>query len=38
MEVLRSKKFKNGIVYCLKLDDGLLVETTYLYLKHIGIT
>ena len=28
MKELRKKSFKNGVVYCLQLDDGLLVETT----------
>ena len=34
MNVLRSKKFKNGIVYCLQLADGMLVETTDTFLPY----
>jgi 23S rRNA (adenine2503-C2)-methyltransferase len=32
MEILRSKEFTNGCVYCLELDDKKLVETTDTYL------
>lgn len=32
MKVVRSKEFKNGIVYCLQLADGMLVETTDTFL------
>ena len=32
MEILKSKQFKNGNVYCLKLDDGKLIETTDTFL------
>ena len=28
MKELRRKTFKNGVVYCLQLEDGFLVETT----------
>ena len=28
MKKLRRKTFKNGVVYCLQLEDGFLVETT----------
>lgn len=34
MNVLRSKKFKNGVVYCLQLADGMLVETTDTFLPY----
>lgn len=32
MNIIRKKEFKNGIVYCIKLDDGLLIETTDTFL------
>lgn len=32
MEVRKQKSFANGIVYCLALDDGMLVETTDTFL------
>lgn len=28
MNIVKSKSFKNGTVYCLRLEDGMLVETT----------
>ena len=34
MKIKRSKKFKNGIVYCLELQDGMLVETTDTFLPY----
>ena len=34
MEEIRSKHFNNGVVYCLKLDDGMLVETTDTFLPY----
>lgn len=34
MEVKRKKEFKNGVVYCLKMDDGMLVETTDTFLPY----
>jgi 23S rRNA (adenine2503-C2)-methyltransferase len=32
MEVKRFKKFKNGIVYAIELEDGALIETTDTFL------
>lgn len=32
MEIKRSKKFKNGVVYCMTLSDGRLIETTDTFL------
>ena len=32
MEVKKSKQFVNGIVYCLALEDGKLIETTDTFL------
>ena len=32
MEIKKSKHFKNGSVYCIKLDDGMLIETTDTFL------
>lgn len=32
MEVKKSKQFANGIVYCLALEDGKLIETTDTFL------
>lgn len=32
MEIVKSKSFKNGVVYCLKLADGALIETTDTFL------
>jgi 23S rRNA (adenine2503-C2)-methyltransferase len=32
MKIKKSKKFKNGIVYALELDDGYLIETTDTFL------
>jgi 23S rRNA (adenine2503-C2)-methyltransferase len=32
MEVKRFKKFKNGIVYAIELEDGVLIETTDTFL------
>lgn len=34
MEVKKSKSFSNGKVYCLELEDGLLVETTDTFLPY----
>lgn len=34
MEVKRFKTFKNGVVYCLALNDGLLIETTDTFLPY----
>lgn len=34
MKELRSKTFANGIVYCLQLKDGFLVETTDTFLPY----
>lgn len=34
MEIVKSKSFKNGIVYCLRLEDGMLVETTDTFLPY----
>lgn len=33
MKELRKKSFKNGVVYCLQLEDGFLVETTDTFLR-----
>lgn len=35
MKELRKKSFKNGVVYCLQLKDGFLVETTDTFLPFI---
>ena len=32
MEIKKQKNFKNGVVYCLQLEDGMLVETTDTFL------
>lgn len=34
MEVKKFRKFKNGIVYALALDDGKLIETTDTFLPY----
>lgn len=34
MKIKRSKKFKNGVVYCLELQDGMLIETTDTFLPY----
>ncbi|MFA5152089.1 MAG: radical SAM protein [Clostridia bacterium] len=34
MQIIKSKHFKNGSVYCLKLDDGMLIETTDTFLPY----
>lgn len=34
MKVRNQKTFKNGIVYCLELPDGMLVETTDTFLPY----
>ena len=34
MDIVKSKSFKNGIVYCLRLEDGMLVETTDTFLPY----
>lgn len=34
MIIKRQKTFKNGTVYCLELEDGMLVETTDTFLPY----
>lgn len=34
MNIVKSKSFKNGTVYCLRLEDGMLVETTDTFLPY----
>lgn len=34
MEVKKKKEFKNGVVYCLQMEDGMLVETTDTFLPY----
>lgn len=34
MKVKKSKKFANGSVYCLELEDGKLIETTDTFLPY----
>jgi adenine C2-methylase RlmN of 23S rRNA A2503 and tRNA A37 len=34
MKIRNSKHFKNGVVYCLELSDGMLVETTDTFLPY----
>ncbi len=34
MNIKKQKSFKNGIVYCLALEDGMLVETTDTFLPY----
>lgn len=34
MNIVKSKSFKNGIVYCLRLQDDMLVETTDTFLPY----
>lgn len=34
MKVKKSKSFSNGKVYCLELEDGMLVETTDTFLPY----
>lgn len=34
MKIVKNKSFGNGIVYCLRLDDGMLVETTDTFLPY----
>lgn len=34
MQVKKQKTFKNGVVYCLALSDGMLVETTDTFLPY----
>lgn len=34
MKIVKSKTFKNGTVYCLRLADGMLVETTDTFLPY----
>ena len=34
MEIKKQKTFSNGIVYCLKLEDGKLIETTDTFLPY----
>lgn len=33
MDIKKTKHFANGIVYCLRLDDGKLIETTDTFLS-----
>ena len=32
MKIKKQKNFKNGSVYCLELEDGMLIETTDTFL------
>ena len=32
MKIKKQKSFKNGSVYCLELEDGMLIETTDTFL------
>jgi 23S rRNA (adenine2503-C2)-methyltransferase len=34
MEIIKSKSFANGNVYCLKTNDGYLLETTDTFLPY----
>ena len=34
MKIRKKKEFKNGIVYCLELEDGMLIETTDTFLPY----
>ena len=34
MKELRKKEFANGVVYCLQLEDGRLIETTDTFLPY----
>lgn len=34
MKLRKEKLFANGVVYCLQLDDGLLIETTDTFLPY----
>lgn len=34
MKVLKERKFKNGSVYCIQLNDGMLIETTDTFLPY----
>lgn len=34
MQLVKQKDFKNGTVYCLKLEDGCLIETTDTFLPY----
>lgn len=34
MRIKKQKSFKNGTVYCLELEDGMLVETTDTFLPY----
>lgn len=34
MKVKKQKNFKNGSVYCLELNDGMLIETTDTFLPY----
>ena len=34
MDIVKSKSFKNGTVYCLRLADGMLIEMTDTFLPH----
>ncbi len=34
MKIKKAKHFKNGSVYCLELEDGMLIETTDTFLPY----
>lgn len=34
LDLVKQKQFKNGSVYCLKLNDGFLIETTDTFLPY----
>ena len=34
MEIVKKKEFANGVVYALRLDDGMMVETTDTFLPE----
>ena len=34
MDIVKSKSFKNGTVYCLRLADGMLIEMTDTFLPY----
>lgn len=34
MKIKKQKNFKNGSVYCLELEDGMLIETTDTFLPY----
>ena len=37
MDIVKSKSFKNGTVYCLRLADGMLIEMTDTSIKISNI-